>query len=228
MRNSDGGFSTYETKRGGHLLELLNPSEVFGEWLRPGDQPRGSPAGALRSSSGGSRARGGASGWWQLRVPSSERGHCCAWGWKAVVRFLRRGVEPGGEVTGSPAACPALCETVLCPERTSQSPGTLQGVSVGTCWPVSCCCACGSSLRGQLLAPRGPHGPHPCFQVSASLLSLLNVVRWVGCRLPRASLLHHRAGPGVSRSPSRCPPPSHLVAASAGLGRCLGALPWFP
>lgn len=31
MRNSDGGFATYETKRGGHLLELLNPSEVFGE-----------------------------------------------------------------------------------------------------------------------------------------------------------------------------------------------------
>lgn len=33
MRNSDGGFATYETKRGGYLLELLNPSEVFGEWL---------------------------------------------------------------------------------------------------------------------------------------------------------------------------------------------------
>ncbi|XP_019573151.2 lanosterol synthase isoform X1 [Rhinolophus sinicus] len=31
MRNSDGGFSTYETKRGGYLLELLNPSEVFGD-----------------------------------------------------------------------------------------------------------------------------------------------------------------------------------------------------
>lgn len=31
MRNSDGGFATYETKRGGHLLELLNPSEVFGK-----------------------------------------------------------------------------------------------------------------------------------------------------------------------------------------------------
>ncbi|XP_072594595.1 lanosterol synthase [Vulpes vulpes] len=31
MKNSDGGFSTYETKRGGHLLELLNPSEVFGD-----------------------------------------------------------------------------------------------------------------------------------------------------------------------------------------------------
>ncbi|XP_028663091.1 lanosterol synthase isoform X1 [Erpetoichthys calabaricus] len=30
MRNSDGGFATYETKRGGRLLELLNPSEVFG------------------------------------------------------------------------------------------------------------------------------------------------------------------------------------------------------
>lgn len=33
MRNADGGFATYETKRGGHLLELLNPSEVFGERL---------------------------------------------------------------------------------------------------------------------------------------------------------------------------------------------------
>uniref|UniRef100_A0A452VNH6 Terpene cyclase/mutase family member n=1 Tax=Ursus maritimus TaxID=29073 RepID=A0A452VNH6_URSMA len=31
MRNSDGGFATYETKRGGHLLELLKPSEVFGD-----------------------------------------------------------------------------------------------------------------------------------------------------------------------------------------------------
>lgn len=31
MKNSDGGFATYETKRGGHLLELLNPSEVFGK-----------------------------------------------------------------------------------------------------------------------------------------------------------------------------------------------------
>uniref|UniRef100_A0AAY5KT09 Terpene cyclase/mutase family member n=1 Tax=Esox lucius TaxID=8010 RepID=A0AAY5KT09_ESOLU len=31
MRNSDGGFATYETKRGGRLLELLNPSEVFGD-----------------------------------------------------------------------------------------------------------------------------------------------------------------------------------------------------
>lgn len=31
MRNPDGGFATYETKRGGKLLELLNPSEVFGE-----------------------------------------------------------------------------------------------------------------------------------------------------------------------------------------------------
>uniref|UniRef100_A0AAQ4PZ61 Terpene cyclase/mutase family member n=1 Tax=Gasterosteus aculeatus aculeatus TaxID=481459 RepID=A0AAQ4PZ61_GASAC len=31
MRNCDGGFATYETKRGGKLLELLNPSEVFGD-----------------------------------------------------------------------------------------------------------------------------------------------------------------------------------------------------
>ncbi|XP_054834517.1 lanosterol synthase [Eublepharis macularius] len=31
LRNADGGFSTYETKRGGWLLELLNPSEVFGD-----------------------------------------------------------------------------------------------------------------------------------------------------------------------------------------------------
>ncbi|XP_021060874.1 lanosterol synthase [Mus pahari] len=31
LRNSDGGFATYETKRGGYLLELLNPSEVFGD-----------------------------------------------------------------------------------------------------------------------------------------------------------------------------------------------------
>uniref|UniRef100_A0A8C6TBC2 Terpene cyclase/mutase family member n=1 Tax=Neogobius melanostomus TaxID=47308 RepID=A0A8C6TBC2_9GOBI len=31
LRNPDGGFATYETKRGGKLLELLNPSEVFGD-----------------------------------------------------------------------------------------------------------------------------------------------------------------------------------------------------
>ncbi|XP_062504233.1 lanosterol synthase-like isoform X2 [Corticium candelabrum] len=31
MTNSNGGFATYETLRGGYLLELLNPSEVFGD-----------------------------------------------------------------------------------------------------------------------------------------------------------------------------------------------------
>ena len=31
MRNKDGGFSTYEETRGGWILELLNPSEVFGD-----------------------------------------------------------------------------------------------------------------------------------------------------------------------------------------------------
>ena len=31
MKNGDGGFATYETKRGGTMLELLNPSEVFGK-----------------------------------------------------------------------------------------------------------------------------------------------------------------------------------------------------
>ncbi|KAI0227929.1 Lanosterol synthase [Lamellibrachia satsuma] len=31
MRNADGGFSSYETQRGGVLLELLNPAEVFGD-----------------------------------------------------------------------------------------------------------------------------------------------------------------------------------------------------
>lgn len=36
MRNPDGGFATYETKRGGKLLELLNPSEVFGRQHSPG------------------------------------------------------------------------------------------------------------------------------------------------------------------------------------------------
>lgn len=35
MRNPDGGFATYETKRGGKLLELLNPSEVFGRQNSP-------------------------------------------------------------------------------------------------------------------------------------------------------------------------------------------------
>lgn len=31
MQNSDGGYATYETKRGGTMLEMLNPSEVFGD-----------------------------------------------------------------------------------------------------------------------------------------------------------------------------------------------------
>lgn len=31
MQNSDGGYATYETKRGPNWLELFNPSEVFGE-----------------------------------------------------------------------------------------------------------------------------------------------------------------------------------------------------
>ena len=30
MQNINGGFSSYETKRGGTILEKLNPSEVFG------------------------------------------------------------------------------------------------------------------------------------------------------------------------------------------------------
>ncbi|XP_037832152.1 lanosterol synthase-like isoform X2 [Kryptolebias marmoratus] len=31
LRNKDGGFATYEPTRGGRLLELLNPSELFGD-----------------------------------------------------------------------------------------------------------------------------------------------------------------------------------------------------
>jgi lanosterol synthase len=31
MQNSNGGYSSYETKRGGTVLESLNPSEVFGD-----------------------------------------------------------------------------------------------------------------------------------------------------------------------------------------------------
>jgi len=31
MKNSDGGFASYETKRGGVMLEMLNPAEVFGD-----------------------------------------------------------------------------------------------------------------------------------------------------------------------------------------------------
>ena len=33
MRNHDGGFASYETTRGGVILELLNPSEVFGKTI---------------------------------------------------------------------------------------------------------------------------------------------------------------------------------------------------
>lgn len=35
MQNADGGFATYEDKRGGITLELLNPSEVFGQFNTP-------------------------------------------------------------------------------------------------------------------------------------------------------------------------------------------------
>ena len=31
MQNSNGGYASYETKRGSRLMELLNPAEVFGE-----------------------------------------------------------------------------------------------------------------------------------------------------------------------------------------------------
>ncbi|XP_055337259.1 lanosterol synthase-like isoform X2 [Paramacrobiotus metropolitanus] len=31
LQNKSGGFSSYEKQRGGHLLELLNPSEIFGD-----------------------------------------------------------------------------------------------------------------------------------------------------------------------------------------------------
>ena len=30
MQNCNGGYSSYETKRGGGIMELINPSEVFG------------------------------------------------------------------------------------------------------------------------------------------------------------------------------------------------------
>ncbi len=31
MQNSNGGYSSYETKRAGAVVELLNPAEVFGD-----------------------------------------------------------------------------------------------------------------------------------------------------------------------------------------------------
>uniref|UniRef100_A0A665W4F6 Lanosterol synthase n=1 Tax=Echeneis naucrates TaxID=173247 RepID=A0A665W4F6_ECHNA len=43
MRNTDGGFATYETKRGGRLLELLNPSEVFGDIMIDYTYKHGTP-----------------------------------------------------------------------------------------------------------------------------------------------------------------------------------------
>jgi lanosterol synthase len=33
MQNSDGGFASYELVRGPTWLELLNPAEVFGEFV---------------------------------------------------------------------------------------------------------------------------------------------------------------------------------------------------
>ena len=31
MQNTNGGYSSYETKRAGSVMELLNPAEVFGD-----------------------------------------------------------------------------------------------------------------------------------------------------------------------------------------------------
>lgn len=31
MQNSNGGFSSYETKRAGSVMEMINPAEVFGD-----------------------------------------------------------------------------------------------------------------------------------------------------------------------------------------------------
>ena len=31
MQNSNGGYSSYETKRAGSVLEKINPAEVFGD-----------------------------------------------------------------------------------------------------------------------------------------------------------------------------------------------------
>lgn len=31
MQNENGGYSSYETKRAGKVMELLNPAEVFGD-----------------------------------------------------------------------------------------------------------------------------------------------------------------------------------------------------
>ena len=31
MQNSNGGYSSYETKRAGGILEMINPAEVFGD-----------------------------------------------------------------------------------------------------------------------------------------------------------------------------------------------------
>ena len=33
MQNCNGGYSSYETKRGGGIMELINPSEVFGMYI---------------------------------------------------------------------------------------------------------------------------------------------------------------------------------------------------
>lgn len=31
MQNSNGGYSSYETKRAGSVMEMINPAEVFGD-----------------------------------------------------------------------------------------------------------------------------------------------------------------------------------------------------
>ena len=30
MQNTNGGYSSYETKRAGEIMEMINPAEVFG------------------------------------------------------------------------------------------------------------------------------------------------------------------------------------------------------
>ena len=31
MQNTNGGYSSYETKRAGGVMEMINPAEVFGD-----------------------------------------------------------------------------------------------------------------------------------------------------------------------------------------------------
>lgn len=182
MRNPDGGFATYETKRGGRLLELLNPSEVFGEWWGPvcGPEPQSPPLAAgcapkLRQVTAPPRSLGLHSGR-GVRVCGGS-----AQGLRSGPAQPRSQSPRGGVWGDPPAPCPLH-------------------VSIWSVWPGSVCAAPWCS-DPRITGPRchREHGPGRVFGVQGS--SLL-------CDPPPslARLSHSTQGPAGPLCRCRLPP----------------------